>query len=110
MPTAWTVRKIPRRPKCKCHVCTTNACKMRQMEPEEFRCMRGTVFDRGRSGPAGLNAAHVDALNDPAVCKQSRSRSADAPPTDKRAPEAPGAWQKVGVKKSRKRSPAPGDE
>jgi hypothetical protein len=43
---------------------------MRQMEPEEFQCMRGTVFDRGRSGPAGLNAAHVDALNDPAVRKQ----------------------------------------
>jgi hypothetical protein len=42
------------------------------MEPEEFQCMRGTVFDRGRSGPARLNAAHVDALNDPAVRKQSK--------------------------------------
>jgi hypothetical protein len=42
------------------------------MEPEEFQRMRGTVFDRGRSGPAGLNAAHVDALNDPAVRKQSK--------------------------------------
>jgi hypothetical protein len=43
---------------------------MRQLEPEEFPRMRGIAFDRGRSGPAGLNAAHVDALNDRAVRKQ----------------------------------------
>jgi hypothetical protein len=42
------------------------------MEPEEFQCMRGTVFDRERSGPAGLNAAYVDARNDPAVREQSK--------------------------------------
>jgi hypothetical protein len=29
------------------------------MEPEEFQGTRGTAFDRGRSGPAGLNAAYV---------------------------------------------------
>ena len=40
------------------------------MEPEEFPLTRGIAFDRGRSGPAGLNAAHVDALNDSAVRKQ----------------------------------------
>ena len=40
------------------------------MEPVEFQRMRGIAFDRGRSGPAGFNAAHVEALNDPAVRKQ----------------------------------------
>jgi hypothetical protein len=43
---------------------------MRQLEPEEFPRTRGIAFDHGRSGLAGLNATHVDALNDPAVRKE----------------------------------------
>jgi hypothetical protein len=58
------------------------------MEPEEFQRMRGTAFDRGRSGPAGLNAAHVDALNDPAVRKQLENLGLQMPPKDKLTPDA----------------------
>jgi hypothetical protein len=41
------------------------------MGPEKFQCRRGIAFDRGRSGrPAGLNAAHVAAMSDPAERRQ----------------------------------------
>jgi hypothetical protein len=57
------------------------------MEPEEFQRMRGIAFDRGRSGPAGLNAAHVDALNYPAVRKQLENLGLQMPPKDKLTPD-----------------------
>jgi len=65
---------------------------MRQMEPEEFQCMRGTVFDRERSGPAGLNAARADGWTIRRCASSRKSRSADAPPKDKLTPEALGTW------------------
>jgi len=59
------------------------------MEPEEFQRKRGIAFDRGRSGPAELNAAAVDALNDAAVRKQARKpRPADAAKGQARARSA----------------------
>jgi len=67
------------------------------MEPEEFQRTHGIVFDRGRSGPAGLNAAHVDALNDPAVRRQLENFALQMPPKDKLTPEALGAWQKAEI-------------
>ena len=73
---------------------------MRRMEPEKFQLRRGMAFDRGRGGrPAGLNAAHVAALNDPAVRKQLENLGLQMPPKDKRAPEALGAWQKAEIAK-----------
>ena len=36
MRVAPNCSNLPPRPKCNCHVCTTNACKMRQMEPRGF--------------------------------------------------------------------------
>ena len=74
---------------------------MRQMEPEKFQLRRGIAFDRGRSGrPAGLNAAHVAALNDPAVRKQLENLGLQMP-KDKLAPEALGARQKAEIAKWR---------
>ena len=43
------------------------------------------------AGPAGLNAVHVDALNDPAVRKQLENLGLQMPPKDKFTPEALGA-------------------
>ena len=43
---------------------------------------------------AKLNAAAVDALNDPAVRKQLENLGLQMPPKDKLTPEALGAWQK----------------
>jgi tripartite-type tricarboxylate transporter receptor subunit TctC len=48
---------------------------------------------------AKLNAAVVDALNDPAVRKQLENLGLQIPPRDKLAPEALGAWQKAEIAK-----------
>jgi tripartite-type tricarboxylate transporter receptor subunit TctC len=48
---------------------------------------------------AKLNAATVDALNDPAVRKQLENLGLQMPPKDKLAPEALGAWQKAEIAK-----------
>ena len=48
---------------------------------------------------AKLNAAAVDALNDPAVRKQLENLGLQMPPKDKLAPEALGAWQKDEIAK-----------
>jgi tripartite-type tricarboxylate transporter receptor subunit TctC len=48
---------------------------------------------------AKLNAATIDALNDPAVRKQLENLGLQMPPKDKLAPEALGAWQKVEIAK-----------
>jgi hypothetical protein len=72
---------------------------MRRTECEKFQSMRGIAIDRGRSGLAGLNAAHVDALNDPAVRKQLENLDLQMPPKDKLTPEALGAWQKAEIAK-----------
>jgi tripartite-type tricarboxylate transporter receptor subunit TctC len=69
------------------------------MEPEEFQRTRGIAFDRGRNGPAGLNAAQVDALNDPAVRKQLENLGSQMLPKDKLMPEALDAWQKAEIAK-----------
>ena len=69
------------------------------MEPEGFQRMRGIAFDRARGGPAGLNAAHVDALNDPAVRKQLENIGLQMPPKDKLTPQALGDWQKAEIAK-----------
>ena len=69
------------------------------MEPEELQRTRGMAFDRGRSWPAGLNTAHVGALNDPAVRKQLENLGLQMPPEDKLAPEALGARQKAEIAK-----------
>jgi hypothetical protein len=75
--------------------------QMRRMEPEEFQRTRGIAFDRGRSGPAGLNAAQVDALNDPAVRKQLENLGSQMLPKDKLMPEALDAWQKAEIANQR---------
>ena len=70
------------------------------MEPEKFQLRRGIAFDRGRSGrPAGLNAAHVAELNDPAVRTQLGNVGLQMPPKDKLAPEALGSRQKTEIAK-----------
>jgi tripartite-type tricarboxylate transporter receptor subunit TctC len=46
-----------------------------------------------------LNAAAVDALNDPAVRKQLENLGLQMPPGDKLTPEALGAWQKAEIAK-----------
>ena len=46
-----------------------------------------------------LNAAAVDALNDPAVRKQLENLGLQMPPKDQLAPEALGAWQKAEIEK-----------
>ncbi|OCK56891.1 tripartite tricarboxylate transporter substrate binding protein BugD [Bradyrhizobium sp. LMTR 3] len=48
---------------------------------------------------AKLNAATVEALNDPAVRKQLENLGLQMPPKDKLAPEALGAWQKAEIAK-----------
>ncbi|HMM90714.1 tripartite tricarboxylate transporter substrate binding protein BugD [Bradyrhizobium sp.] len=48
---------------------------------------------------AKLNAAAVDALNDPAVRKQLENQGLQMPPRDKLTPEALGAWQKAEIDK-----------
>ncbi|MEH2590069.1 tripartite tricarboxylate transporter substrate binding protein BugD [Bradyrhizobium sp. AZCC 1721] len=46
-----------------------------------------------------LNAAAVEALNDPAVRKQLENLGLQMPPKDKLTPEALGAWQKAEIAK-----------
>ncbi len=46
---------------------------------------------------AKLNAAAVDALNDPAVKKQFETLGLQMPPQDKLKPEALGEWQKAEI-------------
>ncbi|MEH2501753.1 tripartite-type tricarboxylate transporter receptor subunit TctC [Bradyrhizobium sp. AZCC 1578] len=46
-----------------------------------------------------LNAATVEALNDPAVRKQLENLGLQMPPKDKLTPEALGAWQKAEIAK-----------
>jgi tripartite-type tricarboxylate transporter receptor subunit TctC len=46
-----------------------------------------------------LNAAAVDALNDPAVRKQLENLGLQMPPTDQLSPQALGAWQKAEIAK-----------
>ena len=48
---------------------------------------------------AKLNAAAVDALNDPGVRKQLENLGLQLPPTSQLAPEALGAWQKAEIAK-----------
>jgi tripartite-type tricarboxylate transporter receptor subunit TctC len=48
---------------------------------------------------ARLNAATVEALNDPAVRKQLENLGLQMPPKDQLSPEALGAWQKAEVAK-----------
>jgi tripartite-type tricarboxylate transporter receptor subunit TctC len=48
---------------------------------------------------AKLNAATVDALNDPAVRKQFENLGLRMPPKDQLSPEALGAWQKAEIAK-----------
>ena len=48
---------------------------------------------------ARLNAATVEALNDPAVRKQLENLGLQMPPKDKLSPEALGAWQKAEIAK-----------
>jgi tripartite-type tricarboxylate transporter receptor subunit TctC len=48
---------------------------------------------------AKLNAAAVDALNDPAVRKQLENLGLQMPPKDKLTPEALGDWQKAEIAK-----------
>jgi len=48
---------------------------------------------------AKLNAATVEALNDPAVRKQLENLGLQMPPGDKQTPEALGAWQKAEIAK-----------
>jgi tripartite-type tricarboxylate transporter receptor subunit TctC len=48
---------------------------------------------------AKLNAAAVDALNDPAVRKKFENLGLQTPPADQLAPEALGAWQKAEIAK-----------
>lgn len=48
---------------------------------------------------AKLNAAALDALNDPATRKQLENLGLQMPPADKSSPEALGAWQKAEIAK-----------
>jgi tripartite-type tricarboxylate transporter receptor subunit TctC len=48
---------------------------------------------------AKLNAAAVDALNDPAVRKQMENLGLRLPPNDQLSPDALGAWQKAEIAK-----------
>jgi tripartite-type tricarboxylate transporter receptor subunit TctC len=48
---------------------------------------------------AKLNAAAVDALNDPAVRKKFENLGLQTPPADQLSPEALGAWQKAEIAK-----------
>jgi hypothetical protein len=51
------------------------------------------------AGPAPLNAAVINALNNPAVRKQLENLSLQMPLKDKLAPEALGIWQKAEIAK-----------
>ena len=46
-----------------------------------------------------LNAAAVEALNDPAVRKQFENLGLQMPPPDRLTPQALGGWQKAEIKK-----------
>jgi len=48
---------------------------------------------------AKINAAAVEALNDPAVVKQLENLGLQMPPKDQSTPEALGAWQKAEIAK-----------
>ena len=48
---------------------------------------------------SGLNAAAIDAMNDPAVRKQLENLGLQMPPGDQKSPEALGAWQKAEIAK-----------
>lgn len=48
---------------------------------------------------AKLNAAAVEAMNDPAVRKQFENLGLQMPPSDKLTPQALGAWQKAEIEK-----------
>jgi tripartite-type tricarboxylate transporter receptor subunit TctC len=48
---------------------------------------------------AKLNAAAIDALNDPAVRKQLENLGLQMPPRDRLSPEALGSWQKAEIAK-----------
>jgi tripartite-type tricarboxylate transporter receptor subunit TctC len=48
---------------------------------------------------AKLNAAAVDALNDPAVRKQLENLGLQMPPKDQLSPQALGSWQKAEIAK-----------
>ncbi len=48
---------------------------------------------------AKLNAAAVDALNDPAVRRQLENLGLQMPPADQLSPEALGSWQKAEIAK-----------
>lgn len=48
---------------------------------------------------AKLNAAAVEAMNDPAVKKQFENLGLQMPPSDKLTPQALGAWQKAEIEK-----------
>jgi tripartite-type tricarboxylate transporter receptor subunit TctC len=48
---------------------------------------------------AKLNAAAVEAMNDPAVRKQIENLGLQMPPSDKLTPQALGAWQKAEIEK-----------
>jgi len=48
---------------------------------------------------AKLNAAAVEAMNDPAVRKQFENLGLQMPPADKLTPQALGAWQKAEIEK-----------
>jgi tripartite-type tricarboxylate transporter receptor subunit TctC len=55
--------------------------------------------DTPKDAIAKLNAATVDALNDPAVRKQLENLGLQMPPKDKLTPDALGAWQKTEIAK-----------
>ena len=55
--------------------------------------------DTPRDVISKLNAATVEALNDPAVRKQLENLGLQMPPKDKLTPEALGAWQKAEIDK-----------
>ena len=55
--------------------------------------------DTPRDVISKLNAATVEALNDPAVRKQLENLGLQMPPKDKLTPEALGAWQKAEIAK-----------
>jgi predicted DNA-binding transcriptional regulator AlpA len=63
------------------------------MEPEAL-----FAFGRGRSGPAGLNAAAVNALKDPTVRKQLENLGLQMPPKDKLTPKR-SRWRKAEIAK-----------
>jgi hypothetical protein len=63
------------------------------MDPKSSSLCVEPPSTAGDAGLPGLNAAHVDALNDPAVRKQLENLGLQMPPMDKLTPDALGAWQ-----------------